>query len=109
MEPHRIAILGLVMVDVKHERAAQGHVDELEAAANAEHRYVPAQRGRDHSELQFVPLELGCSGEMLLVRVAVTGRSDVRAAGEEETNGVRLEGLTAVLANDLGRPAGQRV
>src|SRR5437660_4868946 len=108
MEPHRIGILGLVMVDVKHERTAHGHVDELEAPANAEPRYVPARRGGDGSELQFVPFEVGFRGEMLRVRFAVTGRSEARAAGEAETHDVRRNGLTGLHDDHLGPRAFQR-
>ena len=56
--PNGVEVLRLVMIDVQNEPAAESHVDELEPAADAQHRDVPAEGGVDRTELKVVPLQI---------------------------------------------------
>ena len=46
----------LRVLDVLVQRAAQGDVEQLLAAADAEHREAPGARGGEHLELELIQL-----------------------------------------------------
>src|SRR5256885_1480819 len=108
VESNRVEILGLVMIDVQNEPATEGHVDELEPAANTQDRDVLPQGGVDRSELQLVSLEVRLLGEMLRIGFTVASRSDVGSAGQAETVHVGRNPLTGLDHDDLGTCALQR-
>src|SRR4051812_46612975 len=69
--------------EVLHEVAAARDVQDLDAAADREHRHVPLERRAQERELRRVPLR--ANAVRLRVRVgAVVGRIEVGAAGEDE-------------------------
>jgi hypothetical protein len=82
---------------VLDQRAAQGHVHDLHAAADAEHRQPLLQRGADQGQLGVVAGRVGPPA-LRVARRAVAGRVDVAAAGQHQ----------AVQAAGHGLDPGQR-
>ena len=64
--------------------SAEGDVDHLRAAADAEHRYPAVQGSSQQSELPLVAFVGGLLGRRVRL-LAVGGRVDVLAAGEDQT------------------------
>ena len=69
--------------DVRHEVAAQGDVQELHPAADAEEREVAGERGAEERQLEAVALH-GDAVVRLVLPPAVMGGVDVAAARENE-------------------------
>ena len=70
--------------DVLHERAAEGDVDDLEAAADPEDRAPGPLRLFEEPEVEVVALGVDLDGPVLERRPAVPGGIDVHAAPEHE-------------------------
>jgi hypothetical protein len=75
--------------DVLNERSAEGHIEDLDAAANGEHRNSPRLRFLDES--CFGRIARGVDGAYFFVALfPVASGIDVLTAGEHET-GNRIE------------------
>ena len=107
VESDRVEVLGLVMVHVQNEPAAEGDVDQLESAANTQDRNVPPQGGVDGIKLQLVSLEIGFLGQMLRVGLAIASRCDIRPAREAETIHIGRNPVTGLHHDHLGPRAFQ--
>jgi hypothetical protein len=66
----------VVVVEVLHQRTAQGYVDHLLAAADAEDRQLPLARLLEEPQLGLVQLAVDGS-DLVVLRLAVEGRVDV--------------------------------
>ena len=78
--PQRV---GVGLVEVLHEAAAEGDVQQLGAAAHAQHRQPSFERGADQRQLPLVAVGLGLA--QLGMRVlAVERRVGVGAAGHHQ-------------------------
>ena len=83
---HRPAVLqraGHLRGDVLHQRAAARDVQDLDAAADREDRQVAAARLADERELELVARRIDVHHRRMS-RLAVAGRRDVLAAGEQQ-------------------------
>jgi hypothetical protein len=78
-----VALAAEPVGEVLDQRAATGHVEDLQAAADGEEGQVGLDGGADHQELEPVPTVVGCVG--LLVRGLVVQRGiDVPPPGDDQ-------------------------
>jgi hypothetical protein len=80
-----------VVVEVLDQRPAQGDVDDLLAAADAEDRQLPLARLLEEPQLGLVEVVVD-GPDFLVLRLAVERRVDVPATGQQETVDVRQRG-----------------
>ena len=95
--------------DVLDERASEGHIQDLDAAAHAEDREAAVEGASDELELERVPTRIG-RAEMFARLLAVPARIDVSPASEENSV-ADLEGVVEVALHARQHqpdPAGQR-
>src|SRR6185437_5150479 len=102
MQSHRVEIVGLVTSDIENQPAPKGDVDELKPAADPENRDVAPQGGSDRVELQLIARQIGLLCEVVWIGFPVTGRCDVRPAGEAQSVDVRGENVTRLEHDHLG-------
>jgi hypothetical protein len=77
-----------VVVEVLHQRPAQGDVDDLLASADAEDRQLPLARLLEEPQLGLVQVVVD-GPDLLIPGLAVESRVDVPAAGQQQTVDVR--------------------
>lgn len=65
--------MGIGLVEVLHQRATEGDVEQLGAAAHAEHRQPAFERGLDQGQLPLVAVRFGLT-ELGMRVLAVQGR-----------------------------------
>src|SRR5437879_1815515 len=92
-------------VDVLYQRAAQGDVHELHAAADPQHRQVPPAGLRDQGDLRIGAL-LAHDLEGKALALAVPAGADVGpTAGQHQSGQAVQDGATACALRDEGRDA----
>jgi hypothetical protein len=92
-------LLGKVLI----QRAARGHVDELHATADAEHRLLLDEGPLGKRDLDAIALTVGLVAQR--VRIGAVGeRVDIRATGKEDRVELVVHAAQGVLVDERDHP-----